>query len=219
MRGLQSRHARVVRPYGKVLLKTVLPICFWIGFLVAMLAPLIYPAALTLASPLLCGGTLEQVNTPYSLPAESGVASSFFCVTESARTELSTLALIAANVAAYMAIALAVIAPIGLIVRRNLGARTGEPVPAIMRGHFAQNIEADGARRSVTLEGRDADEFLEGLSGLIDGADITARSSETIDLRDADLDTRLRTVAGLRAQGLIDDEAYQAIVAKIREKG
>lgn len=216
---LGNRNGRTVRPFGKVLLKSVLPIAFWTGFLIAMLAPVVYPPALTLGSPLLCDGTLEQVNTPYSLPGESGVVSSFFCTGESGSVEISTMALLAVNFAIYGAIAFALLALIGLLVRRRLGAEAGQPVPEKLRGYFGGDARTTVSTHNITLEGSDADALVRSLSALAGGAGQTTRTSRTVDLSNADLDTKLRTIAGLRAEGLIDDESYQKIVAKIREKG
>lgn len=42
---------------------------------------------------------------------------------------------------------------------------------------------------------------------------------KTINMRGATLETKLRTLATLRTQGLIDEASYQRLVAEVRAKG
>lgn len=229
MRGLHGRRARVVRPYWKVLLKTVLPISFFAAFFLVILIGGLWNAVYAPFGSLVCDGTPAVNLVSYSRPGEGGIAMDFLCVAaDGSSTE--NMGIMAVSLIGYTLVFFAALALIALLARRSMGVEAGRPVPDHLDGYFGgedaplspmdrATVRTAATRRDITLTGREADEFLEGLSGLIDGSDITARTSETIDLSDADLDTKLRTVAGLRAQGLIDDETYQAIVAKIREKG
>ncbi len=205
-----------------------LPISFFFGLLIASVGSLIMPSALETVAPLYCAGEVETVvirSNP--TPGETSWSTDTFCTEADGATRSIGWPVLftAAGI-----IAVFIWVPLmwwRAARRRRLGIVSGQPIPVGDRmlelERKRRGMKSGGKvtthTRNITLEGNDADAFLKSLSGLTDDADITARTNKTIDLSDADMETKLRTIAGLRAQGLIDDETYQMIVAKVRAKG
>lgn len=120
---------RRVRSLSRVLLTTSLPIAAGLGFGVAMLAPLAWPAAFTLFSPLYCDGAVEMARTPYALPGERGETVDFVCVAADGARETLGPSIMFVTIAGYTALFLAMLTVLALFTRWKTGAVTGRPLP------------------------------------------------------------------------------------------